>query len=135
MVLGLMSVCTAWMYGALKTGKIILFLSQKRFVGHLFQLQTTFNRANTIVRTEIQPTLLVSFYNFTQISYFIRYKKKPKLVASVPVMAGVSAVQTPCYCNGTPEQGLDEFEGSAILHHGSRLKFGCLEFVFTVAAS
>ena len=71
MVLGLMSVCTAWMYGALKTGKIkiILFLSQKKFVGHIFQFQTTFHRAHTIVETEIQPPLLVGFYNFTQIQY------------------------------------------------------------------
>ena len=37
MVLGLMSVCTAWMYAALKTGKIklILFIFLETFLGHL----------------------------------------------------------------------------------------------------
>lgn len=67
-------------------------------------------------------------------------------------MAGPAALPTPCYCGGGQDvrdgsvlgrdasalgrEGsmLEGFEGSALLHHGSRIMFGCIEFVFSVAA-
>lgn len=62
-----------------------------------------------------------------------------------PVMAAPGSAQTPCYCaplyphkgewkNGEDLLGEEGCEGSALLHHGSIIKFGCLEFVFSVAA-
>ena len=51
------------------------------------------------------------------------------------VMAGKAAAVTPCYCVAEPPYDTTQegFEGSALLHHGSKIKFGCLEFVFAVA--
>lgn len=51
------------------------------------------------------------------------------------VMAGKAAAVTPCYCVAEPTYDTTQegFEGSALLHHGSKIKFGCLEFVFAVA--
>ena len=58
----------------------------------------------------------------------------------MPVMAGPGCMnQLPCYCSQEEEEGeaVGEGEGcenSALLHHGSRILFGCLEFVFAVAS-
>ena len=53
-------------------------------------------------------------------------------------MAGPGAGHTPCYCpplnQDIEDGGGSGCEGSALLHHGSLIKFGCLEFVFSVAA-
>ena len=62
------------------------------------------------------------------------------------VMAAPGCANTPCYCSPlyssqAEGEGEDEegggggCEGSALLHHGSVIKFGCLEFVFSVAAN
>ena len=75
--------------------------------------------------------------------------KKPNTNnADTVVMAGRASSLTPCYCpapgekeeeGGAAEQTTsakkEGFEGSALLHHGTRIKFGCLEFVFAVAAA
>jgi len=66
-----------------------------------------------------------------------RYKKskKSKSGSDDPVtMAGRACSLTPCYCPAEGEEGGEGFEGSALLHHGTKIKFGCLEFVFAVAA-
>jgi len=66
-----------------------------------------------------------------------RYKKRKGKAGSKDdvVMAGPSCSLTPCYCDTPDYTNTHEgFEGSALLHHGSRIKFGCLEFVFSVAA-
>lgn len=38
-----------------------------------------------------------------------------------------------CNCNARPLQDT-AWEGTAMIHHGSVLKFGCLSFVFAIAA-
>jgi hypothetical protein len=48
---------------------------------------------------------------------------------------GWSSHLAACYC---PQQEREEAgqagcENSALLHHGSRIRFGCLEFVFAIA--
>jgi hypothetical protein len=53
-------------------------------------------------------------------------------------MAGPGCTnQLPCYCAAEEAEGVGVGEGcenSALLHHGSRIRFGCLEFVFAVAS-
>ncbi|KAJ8917325.1 hypothetical protein NQ315_002347, partial [Exocentrus adspersus] len=37
-----------------------------------------------------------------------------------------------CYCSNNPEELKKGWEGSAILNHGSLLRFGCVSFVFSI---
>jgi len=61
-----------------------------------------------------------------------RYKEQ-KVVSPVEVMARQVGGQSVggCYCDG---EGRNGCEGSALLHHGSLIQFGCLQFVFSVAS-
>jgi len=60
-----------------------------------------------------------------------RYKEQ-KVVSPVEVMARQVGGQSVggCYCDGEGKSGC---EGSALLHQGSLVQFGCLQFVFSVA--
>ena len=70
-----------------------------------------------------------------------RYPEKKGLTGRrMPrVMAGPGcSSQVACYCSpphqeeGEGEEGVEGCENSALLHHGTRIRFGCLEFVFAV---
>jgi len=69
----------------------------------------------------------------------LRYKENTHQLNGA-VMAAPGAGPTPCYCPPLYQDdecgagGGSGCEGSALLHHGSLIKFGCLEFVFSVAA-
>ena len=49
-----------------------------------------------------------------------------------PVMARTGESKAGCYCDGSAGAGT---ENSALLHQGSLLQFGCLQFVFSLAGS
>ena len=49
-----------------------------------------------------------------------------------PVMSSHPGRKAGCYCDGSAGAGT---ETSALLHHGSLLQFGCLQFVFSLAES
>ena len=61
-----------------------------------------------------------------------RYPEQ-KVKSPVEVMARHVGGRTVggCYCDG---EGVSGCEGSALLHHGSLVQFGCLQFVFSVAS-
>ena len=50
---------------------------------------------------------------------------------------GVDTIQTPCGCRASGSSLIGGsgagWEGTAVLHHGSYIKFGCLHFVFSIA--
>lgn len=50
-----------------------------------------------------------------------------------PPRTGV-AVRRTCGCRTNPIGGAAGWEGTALLHHGSLIKLGCLQFVFSVAS-
>ena len=60
-----------------------------------------------------------------------RYPEK-KFKSPVEVMAKRPAAQSNggCYCE---DEAMAGCEGSALLHHGSLLQFGCLQFVFSIS--
>ena len=49
-----------------------------------------------------------------------------------PVMSSTEKTRAGCYCDGSAGAGS---ENSAVLHQGSLLQFGCLQFVFSLAGS
>jgi len=62
-----------------------------------------------------------------------RYPAKLKYPDTSPTMArSVITDSGPCYCQ-TGGQVMSGCESSALVHHGSLLQFGCLQFVFSVA--
>ena len=61
-----------------------------------------------------------------------RHNTTQKNTAGGPVMSSHAGTKAGCYCDGRSRPGC---EGSALLHHGSLLQFGCLQFVFSLADS
>ncbi len=52
---------------------------------------------------------------------------------------GLESIVTPCSCRASGSSLIGGsgagWEGTAVLHHGSFIKFGCLHFVFSIVES
>lgn len=63
-----------------------------------------------------------------------KLSKRKKVVETPDRTVTVRSVEIPCRCATDVQSHTSSgWEGTALLHHGSYVKFGCLDFVFSVA--
>ncbi|PIK56960.1 PHD finger protein 12 [Apostichopus japonicus] len=62
-----------------------------------------------------------------------KFSKRTKSSESTDRTSEVRLVERPCRCATDIQSDNAGWEGTAMLHHGSHVQFGCLEFVFSVA--
>jgi len=69
-------------------------------------------------------------YNLDTNNVALRYPEiKDKSPADMMAKQKIDSSVAGCYCDGDVGPG---YEGSALLHHGSLIQFGCIQFVFSI---